>query len=181
MFKLLLGNPYVLLGIAAAVVASFLYARFLNARIDHWKEQHDQVQAILTVERTEHKLAMEAADAKRVRDLADATILSTKAREYLQDRVAHWNGAADALAQRLRDAERSRVRALAPANTAPAECGNYEADPTRLPEPARAFLIGEAAAAEKLGEFLATCRKDYHAVRVACGAPLLQTGEEPVQ
>jgi len=158
---------YLYLGLAAAIVAAFLYVRFLQSRVDHWKGQHDQVQATLNVERVGNKLAMEANEKKRTDDLASAVKLRDETVERFQARIHTIASDADSL--RVRLATERRLRTLAPAATAPAECGNYESDPTRLSTAHREFLIGEAVAAERNIGLIEACRADYKAVKLACG------------
>jgi len=160
-------NPYVILGVGGVVIVLFLYIRFLQSSRDHWKERYDEVQATLNVERATHKQAMDENEARRARDLQEATRIRNETVQHLEERIAANAGAADAL--RVRLAAERRLRPLAPAPSAPAECGNYESDPTRLSEPHRRFLIGEAAAAERNGDLLEACRRDYEAVKSACG------------
>lgn len=160
---------YLWLGVGAAIIAAFLYVRYLQARVDYWKGQATEVQAKLDRERVGHKLAMEEANAEHERNLEQANAKGAATRQHLEDRLAYYTGAATDLERRLLDAERRRVRPLAPAASAPADCRDYEADPTRLSAPHRGFLIGEAAAAEEQGELLEACRADYETVKIACG------------
>jgi hypothetical protein len=160
---------YLWLGVGAIIIGVFLYVRFLQARVDYWKLQTAQVQAMLDTERAGYKIAMEAADAKHKQDLSRAATSADETRRHLANRLDYYSGAAADLEQRLRNAEKRRLRPLAPAASAPADCGNYEADPTKLSGAHRGFLIGEAAAAEEQGELLEACRADYETVKIACG------------
>lgn len=162
-------NPYVLIGLAIAAAVLFLYVRYLQISRDHWKNQATQIQATLDSERASHKKAMEDADEQRKTDFAAAVERNKIAVDHLQERLDFHTANANALAERLRVAERSRLRPLAPSAAAPADCGNYESDPTRLSEQARGFLIGEAAAAEENGDLLEACRADYATVKITCG------------
>lgn len=161
------GTKLIVIGVIA--IGAFLYVRSLQISRDHWRLQHDQVQATLNTERASHKKAAEEAEAQRKADLADALKIRDSAQQHLQDRVAFHAAAADGLRKRLRDAERDRLRPLAHAADAPADCRNYESDPTRLSESHREFLIGEAVAAEGNIELLEACRKDYSAALITCG------------
>jgi hypothetical protein len=158
---------YLWLGVGAAIVGVFLYVRFLQARVDYWKDRNDQVQAILTTERAQHKQAEAAMEERRLRDLEEASKLREQTNAHLLDRVRFHSDAADALRVRLNSA--SRVRSLKAASAAPADCGNYAADPTRLSDAHREFLIGEALGAERNGDLLEACRADYQTVKKACG------------
>jgi hypothetical protein len=162
---------YLWLGVGAAIIGVFLYIRFLHMRVDYFRGQRDQVQAILDTERAQHKQAMADMEAGRKRDLEEAQRIREQGNAHLLDRVRFHADNADALNKRLRLAAASRVRPLTPAASAPADCGNYESDPTRLSEQARGFLIGEAAAAERNGDLLEACRADYEAVKLLarCG------------
>lgn len=156
----------VLLVIAAL---AWVYGRGRSDANAYWKPKYDLLQTTIAAERESHAQAIEAERVRRERDLELAQLRSKETSDHLQSRLAFHTSNADSLLKRLRNAEANRLRPLAPTASAPAECGNYEADPTRLSEPARGFLVGEAAAAEEQGELLLACRKDYQTVKLACG------------
>lgn len=152
-----------------AAVFGFTYVTGRKHERNVWKPKYDLLQTTIATERKSHEDAMEANRIASEQRLVSATTLREQARQHLEDRLHFHSSRADSLARRLRDAEAGRLRPLAPAASAPADCRDYEADPTRLSGAARGFLIGEAAAAEEQGELLLACRKDYEVVRTACG------------
>jgi hypothetical protein len=152
-----------------AALVGFIYVTGRKHERNVWKPKYDLLQTTIATERKSHEDAMEANRVAAEQRFVAATDLREQARQHLEDRLHFHSARADSLANRLRNAEASRVRPLAPAASAPADCRDYEADPTRLSGEARGFLIGEAAAAEETGELLLACRKDYQVVRAACG------------
>jgi hypothetical protein len=157
--------------VVVLILSGFLYVRWLHSSRAYWKAQYGEVYATLSTERAGHQKAMDDALDQRQRDLALANEIHQAAVQHLQTRIHSISDNAIALRDRLRIVEANRIRPLAPAASAPAECRDYESDPTRLSREAREFLVWEAAAAETLGEYLDACRKDYKVVRKACGIP----------
>jgi len=82
-------NPYVILGVGGVVIVLFLYIRFLQSSRDHWKERYDEVQATLNVERATHKQAMDENEARRARDLQEATRIRNETVQHLEERGIH--------------------------------------------------------------------------------------------
>lgn len=156
-----------------AAVLGYVYVRGRGDERKVWKPKYDLLQTTLKTERESHALAMEQAQKEAASNLALAEDVRSRAIAHLSERIAHHSDHADSLVKRLRDAEVSRLRALAPAANAPTECRDYESDPTRLSRENREFLIGENAAAERNADLLEACREDYRAARLAAGNPYL--------
>jgi len=151
---------YLYAGLAAAAVAVFLYVRFLQARVDHWKGQHDQVQATLNVERVGHKLAMEANEKKRTDDRASAVKLRDETVERFQARIHTIASDADSL--RVRLATASRLRTLAKAENAPVACRDFESGPDQLSMSDREILVRIAERANINASKHASCVAQYN-------------------
>lgn len=169
-FLSILGRYWKEIAISLVIISGFLYVRWLQASREHWKGEYEKAQVTLTLEREGHQRAMDESVERQQRDLSAANEIREAAVAHLQDRVHSISDSASALAERLRLAESRRLRPLAPAASAPAQCRDYSADPVLLDGASREFLIGEATAAEVTAALLQACRKDYEAAKTACGA-----------
>ena len=144
------GLKWAIIGVAGALAgwtaSNMLRVKPLQLEFDTFKFVVNQrgVKQEVRVETTE-RLIVQEVEVGRKEDAAKITDLGVRLRVALDE-------------LRL---ETNRRRQLKDANAAPAECGNFAADPRQLSVPHAEFLVGEAARAERIVVQRDACFRDY--------------------
>lgn len=158
----------VVLVLLIAAIVLYIYARGRNDERNKLQPKLDAAVAELA------KVKKDFADASERDALAREAIVEDKKRtvetlvRHYEERVHANNAVADNLRIELRRARESRLRPLAPVATAPATCGDYEADRTKLPARDQDFLVDLAQRCNDTANTLKACQQYAVEIHEGC-------------
>lgn len=133
-----------------ASLLGFVYVTGRKHERQAWKPKYDAL-----VEAVE--VAKRQAEAEKLAAIQQAKETNQRVVAHLQERIQANAAAADAVRSELRRARASRQ--LKPAATAPATCGDYEADRTKLPQSDADFLVDFASRCDETATVLKSCQE----------------------
>lgn len=146
-----------------AALLGFVYVTGRKHERANWKPKYDAL-----VEAVE--VARKQAEAEKLAAIQQAKETNERVVAHLQERV-HANAAsADALRGELRRARAGSQ--LKPAATAPAACGDFEADRTKLPERDQSILVDIGERCNKAAIQANTCAEYAVELHGICSAPV---------
>lgn len=145
-----------------ASLLGFVYVTGRKHERQNWKPKYDAL-----VEAVE--VAKRQAEAEKLAAIQQAKETNERVVAHLQDRV-HANAAsADALRNELRRARAGSQ--LKPAQSAPAACGDFEADRTKLPERDQDILVDIGKRCDETAHILKSCQEYAVGLHGICSSP----------
>jgi hypothetical protein len=151
----------IIIVLLVASLLGFVYVTGRKHERQVWKPKYDAL-----VEAVE--VAKRQAEAEKLAAIQQVKEAGERAVAHLQERV-HANAAsADVLRNELRRANASRQ--LKPAQSAPAACGDFEADRTKLPERDQSILVDIGERCNKAAIQANACAEYAVGLHRACSA-----------
>jgi hypothetical protein len=148
----------IIIALLVIAVVMFIYVRGRSDERAKLQPKIDSLTTELTQLKKDYKDASDRylAEIKTIKEENKANVEKIVA--HMQERIHENNTVADNLRGELRRARANSGRPLAPIGTAPATCGDYEADRTKLPARDQDILVGVAERANECAITLKGCQ-----------------------